>query len=236
MTYQIYIYTLALENGFYYVGKTTNPDRRFNEHFNEKGAEWTKLHLPVSVIEKDSFLVSSSEEEERWENHQTIKMMKAKGWKMVRGGYWCNVDEIETLKNLQCHGYFLDVDIANTSFSRREHYIYLLELENNKYYVGYSRNMQSALKKHEKGKASNWTYTNKPIRLLKYQKVVFENGIPDIKMVNEWVLQCGVEHGYENVRGGNFTSLEPEHHMKLIQSFLQNKAKGKPVHGYGKCR
>ena len=101
MSYLIYIYTLALEDGFYYVGKTIDPDRRFNEHFNDNGAVWTKLHPPISVIEKESFLVSSPEEEERWENHQTIKMMKAKGWQKVRGGFWCNVGEIETIKNLQ---------------------------------------------------------------------------------------------------------------------------------------
>lgn len=55
MTYQIYIYTLALKDGYYYVGKTIDPDRRFNEHFSDKGAVWTKLHPPVSVIEKESF-------------------------------------------------------------------------------------------------------------------------------------------------------------------------------------
>ena len=150
MTYQIYIYTLALKDGYYYVGKTIDPDRRFNEHFSDKGAVWTKLHPPVSVIEKESFLVSSLEEEDRWENHQTIKMMKAKGWQMVRGGYWCNVGEIETIKYLQHCGYFLDIDIKDISFSKREYYIYLLELENNKYYVGYSRSLKSALKRQEK--------------------------------------------------------------------------------------
>ena len=41
MTYQIYIYTLALKDGYYYVGKTIDPDRRFNEHFSDKGAVWT---------------------------------------------------------------------------------------------------------------------------------------------------------------------------------------------------
>lgn len=76
--------------------------------------------------------------------------MKAKGWQMVRGGYWCNVGEIETIKHLQHCGYFLDIDIKDISFSKREYYIYLLELENNKYYVGYSRSLKSALKRQEK--------------------------------------------------------------------------------------
>lgn len=223
MTYQIYIYTLALEDGYYYVGKTIDPDRRFNEHFNDEGAVWTKLHSPVSVIEKESFLVSSPEEEDRWENHQTIKMMKAKGWQMVRGGYWCNAGELETIKHLQHHGYFSDIDIEDISFSKREHYIYLLELENDKYYVGYSRSLKSAFKRQEKGVASHWTRLHKPIRLLKHQEVVFETGIPNLDMVNEWVLQYGAEYGYENIRGGDFCLLEPEQHLRLIQSFLQRK-------------
>lgn len=50
MTYQIYIYTLALKDGYYYVGKTIDPDRRFNEHFSDKGAVWTKLHLSLIHI------------------------------------------------------------------------------------------------------------------------------------------------------------------------------------------
>lgn len=226
MTYQIYIYTLALKDGYFYVGKTIDPDRRFNEHFKDEGAVWTRLHPPVSVIEKESFLVSSPEEEDRWENHQTIKMMKVKGWQMVRGGYWCNVGELETIKHLQHYGYFTDIDLEDISFSQREHYIYLLELENDKYYVGYSRSLKSALKRQEKGTVSIWTRLNKPLRLLKYQEVVFENGIPNIDMVNEWVLQYGAEHGYENVRGGSFTLLETERHLGLIQYFLQKKDKG----------
>ena len=60
MTYQIYIYTLALKDGYYYVGKTIDPDRRFNEHFSDKGAVWTKLHPPVSVIEKESRRIAKS--------------------------------------------------------------------------------------------------------------------------------------------------------------------------------
>lgn len=57
MSYLIYIYTLALEDGFYYVGKTIDPDRRFNEHFNDNGAVWTKLHPLLSVLlKKNPFL------------------------------------------------------------------------------------------------------------------------------------------------------------------------------------
>lgn len=58
---------------------------------------------------------------------------------------------------------------------------------------------------------------------------MFENGIPNIDMVNEWVLQCGAEHGYENVRGGSFTLWDSERHLGLIQSFLRKKETISPL-------
>ena len=52
--------------------------------------------------------------------------MKAKGWQMVRGGYWCNVGEIETIKYLQHCGYFLDIDIKDISLVKESiTYIFL---------------------------------------------------------------------------------------------------------------
>ena len=47
MTYQIYIYTLALKDGYYYVGKTIDPDRRFNEHFSCIFRS-IPVHIPVA--------------------------------------------------------------------------------------------------------------------------------------------------------------------------------------------
>lgn len=225
MSYQIYIYTLELEDGYYYVGKTTNPHRRFNQHFNKKGSEWTKLHSPIQIVEQESFTVSSIKEEERWENHQTIKMMKAKGWQKVRGGDWCSICEFETIRGLNSAGYFLDVDIKTATLQKWVHFVYLLKLENDKYYVGYTRSLQSAFKKHEKGKMSKWTQANKPIELLKFQEVIFENGIPNIELVNEWVLQCGNEYGYENVRGGSFLGVDDKRHIETIHSFLRKRKK-----------
>lgn len=37
------IYTLQLEKNKYYVGKTTNLEKRLKEHFNGFGSEWTKF-------------------------------------------------------------------------------------------------------------------------------------------------------------------------------------------------
>lgn len=45
----IYLYVLALEGDRFYVGLTTDIDRRFAQHSSAEGAEWTKRHRPVRI-------------------------------------------------------------------------------------------------------------------------------------------------------------------------------------------
>ena len=47
----VYIYILYLEQNKYYIGKTTNPGFRLEDHFNSEGSVWTKKYKPVKVIE-----------------------------------------------------------------------------------------------------------------------------------------------------------------------------------------
>jgi len=46
----VFIYILELENKKYYVGKTTNPDFRLQQHFNSSGSQWTKKYKPKKVL------------------------------------------------------------------------------------------------------------------------------------------------------------------------------------------
>lgn len=45
------IYVLKLKHGKYYVGKSVDPIKRYQEHLNGTGSSWTRLHNPVSLIE-----------------------------------------------------------------------------------------------------------------------------------------------------------------------------------------
>ena len=46
---QHYVYSLNLSNWNKYVGITSNPEKRLNDHFNGNGAQWTQKHQAVSV-------------------------------------------------------------------------------------------------------------------------------------------------------------------------------------------
>ena len=55
-----YTYVLLCDNGSYYKGFTSNLERRFGEHLNSKGANYTKKHRPIKIAYFETF---ESEEE-----------------------------------------------------------------------------------------------------------------------------------------------------------------------------
>ena len=82
----VYIYTIKLENGKYYIGKTTNPRFRLDKHFNLSGSQWTKLHKPVKVIEiKDNC-------DDYDEDKITKQYMNKYGIDNVRGGSYVQIE------------------------------------------------------------------------------------------------------------------------------------------------
>lgn len=79
------VYVLGLEGGNFYVGHTSNIDKRIAEHFGGLGSEWTKLHHPISIIETRQGGDLTLEE------NMTIDLMCKYGWEKVRGGPWVEV-------------------------------------------------------------------------------------------------------------------------------------------------
>ena len=91
----LYIYVLQLQNDKYYVGKTTNPHFRFDNHFTSNGCEWTKLHKPIKILE----LIPNCDDYD--EEKYTYKYMDKYGIDNVRGGSSSSVVlDTETKKHL----------------------------------------------------------------------------------------------------------------------------------------
>jgi len=91
----LYIYVLQLQNDKYYVGKTTNPHFRFDNHFTSNGVEWTRLHKPIKILE----LIPNCDDYD--EEKYTYKYMDKYGIDNVRGGSSSSVVlDAETKKQL----------------------------------------------------------------------------------------------------------------------------------------
>ena len=82
----VYIYILKLENGKYYVGKTTNPSFRIERHFNSFGSAWTSKYNPISV----EAIVPDCDDYD--EDKYTKKYMAKYGIENVRGGSYVQIE------------------------------------------------------------------------------------------------------------------------------------------------
>jgi hypothetical protein len=82
------IYLLRLRNGKFYVGSSTDVDRRFQQHLDGVGSEWTRLHAPAcrapQILETNASLLD--------EDKFTKKLMIEHGVDNVRGGSYCQVE------------------------------------------------------------------------------------------------------------------------------------------------
>jgi hypothetical protein len=81
----VFIYTLKLEQGKYYIGKTNNPKFRLNNHFNSNGSEWTKKFKPIRLLS----LKSNCDDYD--EDKITKQCMDKYGINNVRGGSFVSI-------------------------------------------------------------------------------------------------------------------------------------------------
>lgn len=78
------VYTLELQHGKFYVGKTLQPMQdRFQQHVQGTGAAWTRLHRPIRVMREDKCT------SDHQEDNTTLDLMRVRGIDNVRGGVYC---------------------------------------------------------------------------------------------------------------------------------------------------
>lgn len=92
----MYIYILSLQEGRYYIGKTIDVIKRYQEHLNGIGSLWTRKYPPISL--EKSFPMSSPFDEDKY----TKEYMAKYGIDKVRGGAYIQEKltnaQIETLR------------------------------------------------------------------------------------------------------------------------------------------
>lgn len=82
---ELCIYILKCEDDKYYVGKSTNINKRLKQHFKRKGASWTKIYKPIQIYEIRRNCDEFDEEK------ITLQYMKKFGINNVRGGSYTRI-------------------------------------------------------------------------------------------------------------------------------------------------
>lgn len=98
----------------------------------------------------------------------------------------------------------IDKTHVNESIPDIKSFIYILQLEKDKYYVGFTeRKDGERFKEHFTGNGSLWTKTYKPIQVIEWRKGTLEDE-------DRVTLEMMNKYGWWNVRGGKWCSLVME--------------------------
>jgi predicted GIY-YIG superfamily endonuclease len=84
-----WLYVLRLQEGKYYVGKTSreDPHERIKEHMQGfYSAQWVKKYKPIEPTEILDIGNLTDSEADKLENYRTLQYMKKYGYQNVRGG------------------------------------------------------------------------------------------------------------------------------------------------------
>jgi GIY-YIG catalytic domain len=90
------------------------------------------------------------------------------------------------------------------------YFIYVLELKNNKYYVGKTSNAASRLAEHIKNIGAKWTKKYKPKKIIKLYRDC------DSFDEDKYTIMYMAIHGIDNVRGGSFCRLNLSHSDRVV--------------------
>lgn len=177
------VYVLRLVNNKYYIGYTENYCQRMHSHFSGNGSKWTKENSPVEICKVYKNV------NEKFEDDLSIMYMTMFGHTPVRGGKYHPPDlKYKDVKN----------DICNST----KEGVFILKLEDNKYFIGYALNLDWEVKKHFSGQGCEWTKKYKPLKLIKIDRT--RNLQTTEKIIMEYIRK----YGWENVRGYHWDKID----------------------------
>ena len=87
------IYVLRLEGGRYYVGRTDNINKRYEQHMSGNGSAWTRKYKPIAIAKTIEH--ASSYDEDRY----VKEYMGIYGIHNVRGGSYVQLELTEAQKD-----------------------------------------------------------------------------------------------------------------------------------------
>ena len=209
------VYVLELENSKYYIGYSNNVNERLYKHFYKNGSEWTKKYKPIKLLEcvmGDKIV----------EKSKTLEYMTKYGWENVRGASWCQVDlkSAPDLLSKSMNSNFLSSNNNSPDVCHKkkidedciDDFIYVLELSDNKYYIGFQRHNTNTIDRHISGEGPSWTKEYRPLSVIEK----FSGTKEDEKKLTLTYMKT---YGWENVRGYAWSQITMKNPPKDLANF-----------------
>ena len=103
-------------------------------------------------------------------------------------------------------------------------YLYVLLLEQNKYYIGITYTLEKILRKHFlTNKGSVFTKEYKPIKILEIIKFINLDYVNALLYENVYTIFYSNIYSIENVAGGSFVFIDDNRRKENINGYIQNR-------------
>ena len=99
----------------------------------------------------------------------------------------------------------------------KQGYVYVLSLEDDCFYIGWSQDIQVRICSHFLGAGSKWTQLHKPIDIISIKE-----GNTLIETLTTLIFM--VKHGYEKVRGISYTTVTNKTEQACLKKATQYAA------------
>lgn len=230
----ISIYVLKLEGGKFYIGQAKDVSARFSQHLKGKlSSDWTKKYKPIEILEVIETEFTEMSQAIGKENEITIGYMKKYGWKNVRGGDYCSLDE-ERVRfllsaNTDLGNELLPIaNVTNCVPPRNSYVFFVLELEKGNYFVGKTTNLNLAVLNEYNGLGSEWTKLYKPTKIINIIKINEKEEATVRKKHNDLVVSYMKSKGFHKVRGGDFYKSDTKNHKNKVLNYTDIFSKKHP--------
>ena len=118
---------------------------------------------------------------------------------------------------------------------KNNYYIYVLKLEEGKYYVGLSHNVKKRFQTHLSGQGAKWTKIYKPIKILESKETPYYSYSHAGPLEDKKTIEIMEKYGKNNVRGGIYSAVDQRkvdellgkkfNYLNNIQTQLDEKQK-----------
>jgi len=97
--------------------------------------------------------------------------------------------------------------------------LYVLKLQNGKYYVGITHDIDRRIRQHENGETSSFVKENLPIKSVHKTLLKTTDRNRAFKLENYKTVELVLRYGIENVCGGDITGDLPIRYRKFLSCF-----------------
>lgn len=119
------------------------------------------------------------------------------------------------MTNTKSRGLF-HIDACNYDKSNYHRIVYVLELEDNCFYIGYTNHPKERLDKHFNGGSAIWTKFHHPIMIVEMLEV--HSLLEGLKVENQVTNRYIKKYGVKKVRGGGFTQTTGHYYDYVMEN------------------